>query len=301
MDRRQQGFGGSSTVQPQAQPAQQQRQQQRQQRKPRRRLKPKPRSENTLVCLIQSMMGRKVVVELRNDVLLRGNLEDVDEFLNMSMSAVTYQTVEGGSRNYQSLYVKGRNVRYVHLPKTLDPAQAIEQHRQRLIQAKIRNAKERARVLGAGKRQAKGADAEASSDAQQLDDDGGEEEEEDGLEGYDGEGEVGYGADSPGAGAAGAGAAGGHGGLAALLDPRAAAARRQSSLAGATGSSEMAAAAAGEEDAGLGSGLYYSSSSSSSGEEAGEDDEAGDEAGDETARLRGSGQIPIRLGRPGAG
>ena len=44
-------------------------------------MKPKPRSENTLVCLIQSMTGRKVVVELRNDVLLRGNLEDVDEFL----------------------------------------------------------------------------------------------------------------------------------------------------------------------------------------------------------------------------
>lgn len=48
-------------------------------RKLRRRLP--PREETTLVCLVKSLVERRVVVELRNDILLRGRLDDVDDFL----------------------------------------------------------------------------------------------------------------------------------------------------------------------------------------------------------------------------
>ena len=166
--------------------------------------------------------------------------------------------------------------------------------RQRLIQVKIQNAKERARELGAGKRQAKGADAEGGSAAQQQNDDGDEDEGEEGWEGYDDDNEEeAYGEDGAGAGPE----PGGHTGLAALLDPRAAAARRQGSLGAPAGSSGVAAAA-GEEDAGLESGLYYGSGGSGS-EEAGEDADAGHGGG--AARTQGQWQIPTRFGRPDAG
>lgn len=37
--------------------------------------------ERSLVCLIQALVGRKVVVELRNDLIIRGKLDVVDEYL----------------------------------------------------------------------------------------------------------------------------------------------------------------------------------------------------------------------------
>ena len=45
---------------------------------PRRRPE---RSERSLVCLIQSLEGRRVVIELRNDVIVRALLETVDDFM----------------------------------------------------------------------------------------------------------------------------------------------------------------------------------------------------------------------------
>ena len=45
---------------------------------PRRRPE---RSERSLVCLIQSLEGRRVVIELRNDMIVRALLETVDDFM----------------------------------------------------------------------------------------------------------------------------------------------------------------------------------------------------------------------------
>ena len=50
-------------------------------KRPRRRRKLPPRSETTLVCLVKSLIERRVVVELRNDTLVKGQLDDVDDFL----------------------------------------------------------------------------------------------------------------------------------------------------------------------------------------------------------------------------
>ncbi|GLC37277.1 hypothetical protein PLESTB_001141000 [Pleodorina starrii] len=124
----------------------------------RRRRRP-PREETTLVCLIKSQVERKVVVELRNDILLRGRLDDVDDFLNMSLSEVIFQTVEGHKVEYESIYVKGRNVRFVHLPRSLDPAKAIEAYRRKVVRTKLEAAQERARAMGSAKREPKGQDA----------------------------------------------------------------------------------------------------------------------------------------------
>ncbi|PNH07487.1 U7 snRNA-associated Sm-like protein LSm10, partial [Tetrabaena socialis] len=130
----------------------------------RKRLTPKPRhpprEETTLVCLIKSLVDSKVVVELRNDILLRGRLDDVDDFLNMSLSNVTFQTVEGHKATYQSMYLKGRNLRFVHLPKTLDPAAAVDSYRRKVVASKLAALQERARALGEGKREGKGQDAD---------------------------------------------------------------------------------------------------------------------------------------------
>lgn len=53
-------------------------------KRPRKRAPPKkkiPRSERSLVCLIQALEGRKVVVELQNDTIIRGTLDEADEYM----------------------------------------------------------------------------------------------------------------------------------------------------------------------------------------------------------------------------
>uniref|UniRef100_A0A388K9E8 LSM domain-containing protein n=1 Tax=Chara braunii TaxID=69332 RepID=A0A388K9E8_CHABU len=42
-----------------------------------------PRSERTLVCVIQSLVGMEVVVELRNDLTIRGNLDECDDYMKL--------------------------------------------------------------------------------------------------------------------------------------------------------------------------------------------------------------------------
>ncbi|KAG2433025.1 hypothetical protein HXX76_008752 [Chlamydomonas incerta] len=154
-------------------------------KRPRRRRKLPPRSETTLVCLIKSLIDRRVVVELRNDTLVKAQLDDVDDFLNMTLSDVTFQTVEGVKSEYAHMYLKGRNIRFVHLPKSLDPARAIDMYRQRVIRTKLDALQERARSLGSVQRGPKGPDAMDASGAAGA----GPEEEEDLDEGeeYDDE------------------------------------------------------------------------------------------------------------------
>ncbi|KAL6764657.1 hypothetical protein V8C86DRAFT_2474206 [Haematococcus lacustris] len=95
------------------------------------------REERSLACLIQALEGRRVVVELRSDIIIRGLLDEADEFLNLSMTDATTQNVAGVKTSHEFLYVKGRNIRFVHLPKALDPGQAIEAQRKKLVDLRV--------------------------------------------------------------------------------------------------------------------------------------------------------------------
>ncbi len=39
------------------------------------------RSERTLACLVQALAGKKLLVELRNEALVRGTLVEADEYM----------------------------------------------------------------------------------------------------------------------------------------------------------------------------------------------------------------------------
>jgi small nuclear ribonucleoprotein (snRNP)-like protein len=74
--------------QTQQQPQHQQQQQQRQRRS-------KLRSSSSLVALLFALQGRKVTVELRNDVLVTGVLEEVDDYMNMYIDNAVWTPVCG--------------------------------------------------------------------------------------------------------------------------------------------------------------------------------------------------------------
>ncbi|KAA0155340.1 hypothetical protein FNF27_02183 [Cafeteria roenbergensis] len=66
----------------------------------------------------KTLMGKEVVVELKNGVAIRGTLHSVDHFLNFKL---TETSVEDPVRfpqltTLKSAFIRGSVVRYVHVP-----------------------------------------------------------------------------------------------------------------------------------------------------------------------------------------
>ncbi|XP_076374037.1 U7 snRNA-associated Sm-like protein LSm10 [Tachypleus tridentatus] len=84
-------------------------------------------STKTLVCLIQALQERETTVELRNEVSISGRIEIVDGYMNLTMSDVTLTTPNNEQRKYESFFVQGKQVRFVHIPDDINIVEAIKQ------------------------------------------------------------------------------------------------------------------------------------------------------------------------------
>lgn len=107
----------------------------------------------TLVCFLQSLVGQIVVIELKNDSLIKGKLIQVDAYMNCTLGAsqpdcsesfnssksssncsnsvevstpVTLLSDKYTVTNYESFFVKGTRIRYVEVPGNVDPIAAIK-------------------------------------------------------------------------------------------------------------------------------------------------------------------------------
>ncbi|KAK3083844.1 hypothetical protein FSP39_003977 [Pinctada imbricata] len=82
--------------------------------------------KNTLICLLKALEGKETVIELRNENAVTGKIEHVDGFMNVSMSNVIFETYKGISREFESFFVQGQHIRYVHIPDEIDIRKAME-------------------------------------------------------------------------------------------------------------------------------------------------------------------------------
>lgn len=53
------------------------------------------RSSTSLVALLFALQGRKLTLELRNDVMVSGTLSEVDDYMNMYIDSAVWTPVEG--------------------------------------------------------------------------------------------------------------------------------------------------------------------------------------------------------------
>ena len=105
------------------------------------------RTPRSLVCFVQALEGLHVLVELRYDLLIRGMLDQVDEHMNLTLSEVIVEKMSNGSKQEMPfMHVRGRVVRYVHVPGSVRPHTAIEDHRKRVLDAKQLHAREAAQL-----------------------------------------------------------------------------------------------------------------------------------------------------------
>lgn len=85
-------------------------------------------AERTLVCLLQAVQGHRTTVELRNESSAEGLIENVDGFMNISMSDVKFTKGNGGEvLHFPTLFIHGRQIRYVQIPDFIDMRKAIDE------------------------------------------------------------------------------------------------------------------------------------------------------------------------------
>ncbi|XP_020839311.1 U7 snRNA-associated Sm-like protein LSm10 isoform X1 [Phascolarctos cinereus] len=87
-------------------------------------------AENSLVILLQGLRGLVTTVDLRDETVARGRVDNVDAFMNIRLAEVTYTDRQGQQVQLDDLFVTGRNVRYVHIPDDVDITTTIEQQLQ---------------------------------------------------------------------------------------------------------------------------------------------------------------------------
>jgi small nuclear ribonucleoprotein (snRNP)-like protein len=145
------------------------------------------RSSNSLVAVLHALQGRKLIFELRNDVKISGKLSHCDEYMNLLIDDAVWQPVQGPAKPYPFIFVKGRNLRMVHLPGNLDPAMLLDGYIQQMKKQRVAAAldviNKRHERMAKGSSSATAAAAEAGEGAagyggagqQQLGDDSQEE------------------------------------------------------------------------------------------------------------------------------
>ncbi|CAD7677015.1 unnamed protein product [Nyctereutes procyonoides] len=69
-------------------------------------------------------------MDLRDKIVARGRIDNVDAFMNIRLANVTYMDRWGHQVELEDLFVTGRNVRYVHVPDDVNITATIEQQLQ---------------------------------------------------------------------------------------------------------------------------------------------------------------------------
>ncbi|XP_012289851.2 U7 snRNA-associated Sm-like protein LSm10 [Aotus nancymaae] len=94
-------------------------------------------SENSLIILLQGLQGRVTTVDLQDESVAHGRIDNVDAFMNIRLAEVTYTDRWGHQVKLDDLFVTGRNVRYVHIQDDVNIISTIEQQLQ--IIHRVRN------------------------------------------------------------------------------------------------------------------------------------------------------------------
>lgn len=77
----------------------------------------------------KTLVGNQVTVELKNDIIIKGTLHSVDQFLNIRLTDVS--AVEASQHPYirsvKNCFIRGSVVRYVELPSSEVDAELLQE------------------------------------------------------------------------------------------------------------------------------------------------------------------------------
>lgn len=79
------------------------------------------------------------MIELKNDEEVSGIVVEVDEKMNVILSDCKYSSREGVKTTYEEYSVKGKAIRYVHIPPYIKPKLQINDYIKKTELIKKRN------------------------------------------------------------------------------------------------------------------------------------------------------------------
>ena len=83
----------------------------------------------SLSILLDSMVGNEMRVELKNDTVLQGMLDEVNSNMDLTMFGV--RCMRPGAEHAEDMevmFVSGRMIKYVHIPDHIDIAASMRHH-----------------------------------------------------------------------------------------------------------------------------------------------------------------------------
>lgn len=80
---------------------------------------------NSMICLLKTVEGKRTTVEMRDEKEVTGVVIHVDGYMNIGMRDVVFKTATW-EKKFDSFFVKGKTIRYVHIPDEIDMKSAME-------------------------------------------------------------------------------------------------------------------------------------------------------------------------------
>ena len=77
-----------------------------------------------------------VIVELRDDSVVRGTVVECDDCMHVTLQQCELVTIDQEIREYETLFIKNRTIRGIHVPKRYETCELIEKRREEQFQAR---------------------------------------------------------------------------------------------------------------------------------------------------------------------
>eukprot|EP00243_Klebsormidium_subtile_P007656 TRINITY_DN3435_c0_g1_i1.p3 TRINITY_DN3435_c0_g1~~TRINITY_DN3435_c0_g1_i1.p3 ORF type:complete len:110 (+),score=20.90 TRINITY_DN3435_c0_g1_i1:635-964(+) len=79
----------------------------------------------------------KVLVELKNDVTVKGVLDECDLGMNIVIKDAIQENLQGVKTELALMFIQGRRIRFIHIPKSVNVSDAVEAQRERIRKAEV--------------------------------------------------------------------------------------------------------------------------------------------------------------------
>ncbi|CEG36099.1 Small nuclear ribonucleoprotein SMD1 and related snRNPs [Plasmopara halstedii] len=90
--------------------------------------KRKQRKPRSLLLLLKSFVGLRVRIDLKNDSVLEGVVEEVVQDMDFTLLDACETKPNGTCINLDEVFVMGKTVLYVHIPDRINISQHLQQY-----------------------------------------------------------------------------------------------------------------------------------------------------------------------------
>lgn len=81
---------------------------------------------NSLTGLVKGLENDYTIIDLQNEECVSGKIKYVDGFMNIDLEDVIFYNSRGVAHKFDEFFIRGRLIRYVHIPKHLSSVEVYE-------------------------------------------------------------------------------------------------------------------------------------------------------------------------------